>query len=62
MVLSIGEGERIIRFLFSPSRTFGNSRKDTIGDVLTYFVVILAIFAPFIATMMGPGFPVLGGF
>jgi len=62
MVLSIGEGERIIRFLFSPSRTFDNSKKDTIGDALTYFVVILAIFAAFIATMTGPWFPVFGGF
>ena len=49
MVLSIGE--RIIRFLFSPSRTFGNSKEDTIGDALTYFVVILGIFAAFIATI-----------
>ena len=49
MVLSIGE--RIKGFLFSPSETFDNSKEDTIGDALKYFVVILAIFAVLISIM-----------
>ena len=43
MVLSIEE--RIKGFLFSPSETFDASKEDTLGDSLTYFVVVLAISA-----------------
>ena len=43
MVLSIEE--RIKGFLFNPSETFDASKEDTLGDSLTYFVVVLTIFA-----------------
>jgi len=48
MVLSIEE--RIKGFLFSPSETFDASKEDTLGDSLTYFVVVLAIFAAIFGT------------
>ena len=41
MVLSIGE--RIKGFLFSPSKTFDNSKEDTIGDAFKYYIIILVI-------------------
>ncbi|MDI6798464.1 MAG: YIP1 family protein [Candidatus Aenigmarchaeota archaeon] len=37
--------ERIEGFLFSPSKTFDASKKDTIGDAFNYYVVILVITA-----------------
>jgi len=43
MVLSIGE--RIKGFLVSPSKTFDDSKEDTIGDAFKYFVVFLMIYA-----------------
>jgi len=46
MVLSIEE--RIKGFLFNPSETFDASKEDTLGDSLTYFVVVLAISAAII--------------
>jgi len=42
MVLSIGE--RIKGFLFSPSKTFDNSKGDTLDDAFKYFIVILVIY------------------
>jgi len=48
MVLSIEE--RIRGFLFDPSETFDASKEDTLGDSLTYFVVVLAIFAAIFGT------------
>ena len=48
MVLSIEE--RIKGFLFSPSETFDASKEDTLGDSLTYFVVVLAISAAIFGT------------
>ncbi len=57
MVLSIGE--RIKGFLFSPSKTFDNSKEDTIGDALKYFVVILAIFAVLLAIIAAVAFSVI---
>ena len=50
MVLSIGE--RIKGFLFSPSDTFDNSKEDTLGDALKYFVVLLAIYAVLFSIMV----------
>ena len=41
MVLSIGE--RIKGFLVSPSKTFDDSKEDTLGDAFKYLVVILLI-------------------
>jgi hypothetical protein len=49
MVLNIGE--RITGFLFTPSETFDNSRDDTLGDAVKYFVSILAIYAVLNSTM-----------
>ena len=48
MVLSIEE--RIKGFLFNPSETFDASKEDTLGDSLTYFVVVLAISAAIFGT------------
>ena len=39
MVLSIGE--RIKGFLVSPSKTFDDSKEDTLGDAFKYFAAIL---------------------
>ena len=50
MVLSIEE--RIKGFLFSPSETFDASKEDTLGDSLTYFVAVLAIFAAIFGTFI----------
>ena len=50
MVLSIEE--RMQGFLFSPSKTFDASKEDTLGDSLTYFVAILAIFAAIFGTFI----------
>jgi len=50
MVLSIGE--RIKGFLVSPSKTFDDSKEDTVGDAFKYFIVILAIFAVIVAVLI----------
>ena len=50
MVLSIGE--RIKGFLFSPSKTFDNSKEDTLGDALKYFAALLAIYAVLFSIMV----------
>ena len=59
MVLSIGE--RIKGFLFSPSKTFDNSKEDTLGDAFKYFVVILAIFAVIVAVLIAVLFSLFAG-
>lgn len=59
MVLSIVE--RIKGFLFSPSDTFDNSREDTLGDALKYFVVLLAIYAVLLAIISAVAFSVIVG-
>ncbi len=41
MVLSAGE--RIKGFLFSPSKTFDNSKEDMIGDALKYFAIAIPL-------------------
>ncbi|NQE06639.1 hypothetical protein C5S32_12285 [ANME-1 cluster archaeon GoMg1] len=50
MVLSTRE--RIKGFLFSPSKTFDNSKEDTLGDAFKYFVVLLAIYAVLFSIMV----------
>ncbi|MEA3488578.1 MAG: YIP1 family protein, partial [Euryarchaeota archaeon] len=59
MVLSIVE--RIKGFLFSPSDTFDNSREDTLGDALKYFIVLLAIYAVLLAIIAAVAFSVIVG-
>ncbi len=59
MVLSIGK--RIRGFLFSPSKTFDNSKEDTIGDAFKYFVIILAIYAVLSAIIAAVAFSLIAG-
>ncbi|MBN1455088.1 MAG: YIP1 family protein [Methanomicrobia archaeon] len=53
--------ERITGFLFSPSTTFDASKGDTLGDALKYFVIIMAIYAIFIAIIATVTFSLLAG-
>ncbi|MBN1762931.1 MAG: YIP1 family protein [Methanomicrobia archaeon] len=59
MVLSIVE--RIKGFLFTPSETFDASREDTLGDALTYFVIILVIYAVLSAIIAAVAISLLSG-
>ncbi|MFV9676176.1 MAG: hypothetical protein ACNYVW_00745, partial [Methanosarcinales archaeon] len=59
MVLSIVE--RIKGFLFSPSDTFDNSKEDTLGDAIKYFIVLLAIYAVLLAIIAAVAFSVIVG-
>jgi len=60
MVLSIGE--RIKGFLFSPSKTFDDSKEDTLGDAFKYFIVILAIYAVIVTIIVAVAFSLILNF
>ena len=47
--------------MFSPSKTFDNSKEDTLGDAFKYFVVILAIFAVIVAVLIAVLFSLFAG-
>jgi hypothetical protein len=59
MVLSIGE--RTKGLFVSPSKTFDDSKEDSLGSAFRYFIVVLAIFAVLIAIVAAVAFSMLMG-
>jgi len=59
MVLSIGK--RMKGLLVSPSKTFDDSKEDSLGSAFKYFMVILTIFAVLIAIVAAVAFSMLMG-
>ena len=59
MVLS--KWERAKGFLFNPSKTFDNSKEDSLGDAFKYFIDILVIFAVLTVIIAAVAFSLLVG-